>query len=167
MIYTEKRKYLNYLVEEYSDMVYRLAMARTKEKENAEDVYQEVFLRLSKKIPNFESTEHEKAWIIRVTINCSKNILSSKHLKHNVELKENIYDDNTVPDKNDEANDLYCVVLDLPLKYRTVIHLFYYEGYKIEEISKILKTKENTVKSWLSRARERIKTKMEEGAKNE
>ena len=87
MIYTDPNKYMEYLIEEYSDMVYRLAMSRTRKKENSEDVYQEVFLRLAKKLPEFESKDHEKAWIIKVTINCSKNILSSKFSKHDVELR--------------------------------------------------------------------------------
>ena len=167
MLYTDKDKYLKYLIEEYSDMVYRLAMSRTRKKENSEDVYQEVFLRLSKKLPIFESKEHEKSWIIRVTINCSKNVLGSKHIKYNVELDENIHDDVMAQDRSDEKNDIYYAVLGLPLKYRTVIHLFYYEGYKIEEISKILKVKENTIKSQLVRAREKLKTKIEEGFKDE
>ena len=163
-MHTDSNKYLEYLVEEYSDTIYRLAMSRTRNKENAEEVYQEVFLRLARKLPEFESKEHEKAWLIKVTINCSKNLLSSKHLKNNAELKEN---DNIVLDENDGKNDVYFAVLDLPLKYRTVIHLFYYEGYKIEEMSKILEANTNTIKSWLSRAREKLKTKMQGGLDDE
>jgi len=80
MVNKSRNEYLEYLVETYSDTVYRLAMSRTRNKETSEDVYQEVFLRLAKKIPEFENEIHEKAWIIRVTINCSKNIF-----KNNVE----------------------------------------------------------------------------------
>ena len=161
---TDKDKYLEYLIEEYSDTIYRLAMSRTRNKEVSEDVYQEVFLRLAKKIPEFESKEHEKAWMIRVTINCSKTILSSKHLKSNAELKEN---DSIILDEADEKNDVYYAVAGLPLKYRTVIYLFYYEGYKIEEMSMILDANVNTVKSWLSRARAELKTKIEGGLEDE
>lgn len=157
MIYTNKEDYLKYLIDEYSNMVYRLALSRTKNKETSEDVYQEVFLRLSKKLPDFQSTEHEKAWLIRVTINCTKNILSSNFMRSKEELKENI------PFETEEKGMVYYAVLALPLKYRTIIHLFYYEGYKIEEISKILDMNENTIKTRLSRAREKLKSKMKGG----
>ena len=167
----EKDKYLEYLIEEYSDMVYRLAMSRTRKKEASEDVYQEVFLRIAKKLPEFENKEHEKAWLIRVTINCSKNILMDKFTKHTAgeelctcqsECNSSLQNE-MLPDKSDEKNDLYYAVLDLPLKYRTVIHLFYYEGYKIEEISRMLKIKESTIKSQLLRAREMLKVKVKGG----
>ena len=72
MEYMEKNKYIEKMVEKYSDMVYRLALIRTKTRENSEDVYQEVFLRLFKKLPNFENENHEKAWLIKVTINCTR-----------------------------------------------------------------------------------------------
>ena len=160
----DTKEYLEYLIEEYSDTVYRLAISRLRNKENAEDVYQEVFLRLSKKIPKFESKEHEKAWIIRVTINCSKTLLGSKHLKSTEELS---LQDGSYIDNPDDKNDVLLAVLQLPIRYRTVIHLFYYEGYKIEEISEILGAKENTVKSWLMRARKKLKSEMEGGLDDE
>lgn len=156
MDYTNKNQYLEKMINKYSDMVYRLAFVRTKTKENSEDVYQEVFLRLSRKLPTFKSEEHEKAWLIRVTINCSKNLLNSKFLKNTLEINEEIFFE------TEERHDIYYAVQELPLKDRTVIHLYYYENYKISEISKILKVKENTVKSQLSRAREKLKLIMQE-----
>lgn len=157
MEYIDKNRYLENMVEKYSDMVYRLALTRTKSKENSEDVYQEVFFRLARKLPKFESEEHEKAWIIKVTINCSKNLLNSKFLKYNSELKEEIIFETK------ERHDIYYAVQELPLKYRTIIHLYYYEQYKINEISKILNISENTIKSRLARAREKLKQKIEGG----
>lgn len=157
MEYIDKNKYLENMVEKYSNMVYRLALTRTKSKENSEDVYQEVFLRLARKLPNFESKEHEKAWLIKVTINCSKNLLNSNFLKYNSELKEEIIFETK------ERHDIYYAVQELPLKYRTIIHLYYYEQYKINEISKILNISENTIKSRLARAREKLKQKVEGG----
>ncbi len=157
MEYVDKNKYIEKMIEKYSNIVYRLALTRTKSKENSEDVYQEVFLRLYKKLPNFENEEHEKAWLIRVTINCSKNLLNSKFLKNTTQIKEDI----TFETK--ERHDIYYAVQELPLKYRTIIYLYYYENYKINEISKILKINENTVKSRLSRAREKLKQKIEGG----
>ena len=157
MVYLNKEKYLEMMIEKYSDMVYRLALTRTKSKENSEDVYQEVFLRLSREMPDFKTEEHEKAWLIKVTINCSKNLLNSTFLKHTAEMKEDI------AFETKERHDIYYAVQELPLKYRTIIHLYYYEGYKINEISKILKINENTVKSRLARAREKLKEKVEGG----
>lgn len=161
MEYTNKDEYLKSMIDKYSNMIYRLALTRTKTKENSEDVYQEVFLRLSKKLPQFESEEHEKAWLIRVTINCSKNLLNSKFLKNKTELNDEIVFETK------ERHKIYYAVQELPLKYRTIIYLYYYENYKINEISKILKMKENTVKSQLARARERLKVKIDGGESNE
>lgn len=156
MDYTNKNQYLEKMINKYSNMVYRLAFVRTKTKENSEDVYQEVFLRLARKMPIFKNEEHEKAWLIKVTINCSKNLLNSKFLKNTLELKEEM----TFETK--ERHDVYYAVQELPLKDRTVIHLYYYENYKISEISKILKVKENTIKSQLLRAREKLKLIIQE-----
>ena len=155
MEYTNKNQYLEKMVEKYSNMIYRLALIRTKTKENSEDVYQEVFLRLAKKMPDFKSEEHEKAWLIRVTINCSKNLLNSKFFRNTAELKEDI------PFETEEKHDIYYSVQKLPIKYKTIVHLYYYENYKIKEISQILKMKENTVKSYLARAREKLKMEEE------
>ena len=155
MEYTNKNQYLEKMVEKYSNMIYRLALIRTKTKENSEDVYQEVFLRLAKKMPDFKSEEHEKAWLIRVTINCSKNLLNSKFFRNTSELKEDI------PFETEEKHNIYYSVQKLPIKYKTIVHLYYYENYKINEISQILKMKENTVKSYLARAREKLKMEEE------
>lgn len=157
MVYLNKEKYLEMMIEKYSNMIYRLALTRTNSKENSEDVYQEVFFRLSRKMPIFESEEHEKAWLIKVTINCSKNLLNSKFLKNTTEMKDDIVFETK------ERHDIYYAVQELPLKYRTIIHLYYYEGYKVNEISKILNTNENTIKSRLARAREKLKEKIEGG----
>ena len=155
MEYTNKNQYLEKMVEKYSNMIYRLALIITRTKENSEDVYQEVFLRLAKKMPDFKSEEHEKAWLIRVTINCSKNLLNSKFFKNTSELKEDI------PFETEEKHNIYYSVQKLPIKYKTIVHLYYYENYKIKEISQILKMKENTVKSYLARAREKLKMEEE------
>ena len=155
MEYTNKNQYLEKMVEKYSNMIYRLALIRTKTKENSEDVYQEVFLRLAKKMPDFKSEEHERAWLIRVTINCSKNLLNSKFFRNTAELKEDI------PFETEEKHNIYYSVQKLPIKYKTIVHLYYYENYKIKEISEILRMKENTVKSCLARAREKLKMEEE------
>ena len=154
---TNKNEYLSYMIEKYADMVYRIALTRTNNKHDSEDIFQEVFLRVTKKMPVFESKEHEKAWIIRVTINCSNTLLTSSWKTKTQELEENI------EFETKESHDVYYEVAKLPKKYRTVIYLFYYEGYKINEISKILNTNESTITTWLARAREKLKKNMSEG----
>lgn len=161
MVYTNKNDYLEQMIEKYSNMIYRLAMARTGNRENSEDIYQEVFLRLAKKMPDFKNEEHEKAWLIRVTINCSKNLLNSAFLKHRTEIDENI------SFETEERHDIYYAVQKLPQKYKTVIYLYYYEDYSIKEISRILHNNENTVKSRLSRARKALEKSIEGGFENE
>lgn len=161
MVYLNKNEFLEQTIEKYSNMVYRLAMARTRNIETSEDVYQEVFLRLARKMPEFESEEHKKAWLIRVTINCSKSILNSSFIKHRADLDENL------SFETPERHDIYYAVLNLPIKYRTVIHLYYYENYSIKEISKILKLNENTIKTRVSRARQKLEKTVKGGIENE
>lgn len=161
MVYINKKQILEDTIEKYSNMVYRLAVARTGKTEEAQDVYQEVFLRLAKKMPDFESEEHKKAWLIRVAINCSKTLLNSSFVRHRAELDENL------SFETPERHDLYYAVLKLPIKYRTVVHLYYYENYSIKEISKILKTNENTVKTRLSRARKQLEEAVKGGIEDE
>lgn len=152
-----KNEYLNYMVEKYANMVYRIALTRTNNKTDSEDIFQEVFLRVTKKMPVFETEEHEKAWMIRVTLNCSNSFLTSSWRKKVEQLEENM------EFETKERHDVYYEVAKLPVKYRTVIYLFYYEGYKINEISKILNTNESTIKTQLARAREKLKKNMNGG----
>lgn len=161
MVCINKKQYLEETIEKYSNIVYRLAMARTGNSEEAQDVYQEVFLRLAKKMPEFQSEEHKKAWLIRVTINCSKTILNSSFIKHRTELDENL------SFETPERHDIYYAVLKLPIKYKTVVHLYYYENYSIKEISNILRTNENTIKSRLARARKQLEIAIKGGIEDE
>lgn len=145
------------VVEKYFNMVYKLALSQTKETHHADDVCQEVFLRYIRSSTSFESEEHLKAWLIRVTINCSKNIFSNSWFQKTVPLTEEIMFE------NEEKGDVYYATLSLPQKYRTVIHLFYYEDLSVAEIARYLKTKESTVKSQLHRGREMLKEKLKGG----
>ena len=157
----QREVYLSKIIEEYADMVYRIALTRCKSIENAEDIFQDVFMKFSEKNPKFKNKEHEKAWFIRVTINLSKNIKSSAWNKKVVRLDENI-EFNT-----EEENEIYSIVCNLPQNYRTVIYLLYYEWYKVDEISKLMGKPEGTIKTWLFRAREILKEKIEGGFENE
>jgi RNA polymerase sigma-70 factor (ECF subfamily) len=138
----------------HSDMVYRLAVARVKNKYDADDILQEVFLRFIKCKDKIENEEHLKALLIRITINCSKSLLTSSWFKRTEALSENL-------SVTDEFSDTLDAVLRLPQKYRTVIHMHYYMGYSVDEIADILKSKPSTVKSWLHRARQKLKIDLE------
>lgn len=139
------------IAERYIDTVYRLAFARTKSRECAEDVTQDVFLKLIQSKKQFEHEEHLKAWLLRVTINHTKDLLMSSWFRRTDALDENI------PAADDEKSELYEAVMQLPVKYRTVIHLHYYEGYSIDEIAEIIKVRQGTVKAQLHRGREMLK----------
>jgi len=157
----QKENDINEIIEKYSDMVYRIALTRTGCIENAEDIFQDVFIKFSEKKPKFENEEHEKAWFIRVTINMTKNMNNSSWNKKIVTLDESIVFETK------EENDVFSVVCQLPQNYKTVIYLSYYEGYKVKEIASLMKTREGTVKTWLFRAREILREKLEGGFENE
>lgn len=143
------------IVEKYSKTVYRLAFAQTKNRNDADDVFQEVFLRYIRKKPSFESSEHEKAWFLRVTLNCCKNIWMSRKRGKSEQIDENI------AWESGEEIQLDQYLKELPKDYRTVIHLFYYEDLSTAEISRILDRKESTVRVQLTRARRLLRDMME------
>lgn len=134
----------------YSDMVYRLALNRCRCRDDAEDVMQDVFVRYVRRNPVFDSADHQRAWLIRVTINCTNSLLSSTWHKNTTALMEDI------PINMQDEWDVYSSVLRLNKNQRTVVHLYYYEGYTVKEIAQLMETNPNTVKSWLRRARERL-----------
>lgn len=140
----------------YSDMVYRLAFARTGTGHDADDVYEEVFLRYLKKKPKFQSEEHRRAWLIRVTINCSNTFLTSVWQRRTQELPEDL------PFRHQEDYQLYGYLQQLSAKYRSVIHLFYYEEMSVEEIGRLLHLKPSTVRTRLTRAREKLRRILKE-----
>lgn len=142
------------IVEKYFDTVYRLALSQTKNQADAEDITQDVFLSFVQNTKPFSSHEHIKAWLIRVTINRSLSLFSSVWHKRTEALTDEI------PFDSPEKSDVYYAVLDLPPKYRAVIHLFYYEDMSVADIAIALKRNESTVKSQLHRARELLKNKL-------
>ena len=144
------------VADKYIDTIYRLALSRTKTPQYAEDITQDVFVKLLSLQKDFQSEEHLKAWLLRVTINLTKDLFLSSWYKKTDKLSENI----TYEDK--EKSDLYYAVMKLPRKYRTVIHLHYYEGYSVEETAKIIGATAGTVKSQLHRGRGMLKEIMKE-----
>ena len=149
------KEFKHSMVEKYFNMIYKLALSQTGEKHHAEDVTNDVFLKFISGTKEFESEEHVKAWLIRVTINCSKSIFSNSWFKKTVPLEDNI-----AVDMPEEESGVYQAVLALPQKYRAVIHLFYYEELSTLQIAEYLKLNEATVRSQLHRGRELLKTKL-------
>lgn len=139
---------------QYADMVYRLAFSQTQNRSDADDVFQEVFLRYMRRAGAFESEEHEKAWLLRVTVNCSRKLWRSAWFRRTVALDETVTFD--MPEETGVARAL----LQLPQKYRTVIHLFYYEDMPVAKIAETLGMKESAVRTRLTRARELLRTKL-------
>lgn len=156
-----KEELIEEKIRKYSNMIYRLAFSMLKSKDDSEDIYQDVIIKFFNNIDTFKSEEHEKAWLIRVTINECNSLHRKGWFKNSAELDEEI------PYLDKETDEVFYVVAELPVKYRTVIYLFYYEDYKVSEISKILDTNESTIKSQLSRAREMLKQKLKGGFENE
>ena len=136
--------------------MFRAALAITGSRSDAEDIVQDAFLKLFEKQPHFESPEHETAWMIRVTVNLCKNRLRSHWWRKTEPLLEDY------PAQTDEQQSIIETVLALPSKYRTVIHLFYYEGYKAREIAEITEQKESTIREQLTRARRMLKRYLED-----
>ncbi len=148
------REQAEQLIERQSGTVYRLAYSQTGSRSDADDVYQEVFLRYLKKQPVFESPEHERAWFIRVTLNCCKKLWASPWRRHDVPLEE------TISTELPEPQYLVEELKKLPRKYSAVLHLFYWEDMTVEEIGRLLDMKPNTVKSRLFRGRELLKARL-------
>lgn len=131
----------------YADMVYRLAFLRLRSSADAEDILQEVFVRCLRNGKAFHDAEHQKAWLIRVTVNCTKTLATSAWRRHTVPERDDVL---TVME---DHTDVYAAVLALPKDYRTAIHLHYYEGYSVREIAKLTGSTEQAIKSRLFRAR--------------
>lgn len=131
--------------------LYRLALGYARNVEDAEDICQNAFMKLLDYRGAFEAPENCKAWLIRVTINLSKNLLRSRRSLQITEL------DDELPALEPHEHELLETVMSLPPKYRAVIHLYYYEGYSVKEIADIVGSSVSTVTTRLSRARERLK----------
>lgn len=140
------------IVNTYRDSILRLSYAYLKDIHEAEDVAQEVFVAYIKSAPAIKNEQKRKAWLLKVTANKCKNLLASARLKNNVELKDELF---YLPE--DDLNVIEYVYA-LKEKYRIPIHLYYYEGYSIAEIAKLLDVPPATVGTRLSRARKLLKT---------
>ena len=152
----EQRENFEQAVEQYSFLVYRLAFSYVKNRHDADDIFQEVFLRYLKKMPRFESEEHRKAWLIRVTANCAKKFFRSASRKRNLPVDETAASSQREDIWLEEALD------KLPPNDRAVLHLFYFEDLSVRDICRILNRRESTVRTQLTRARRKLKEILKE-----
>lgn len=154
----------------YMPMVYRIAFSRLGSPHDAEDITQEVFLKYYRADITYNDEEHRKAWLIRCAINCTKNLVTSAWFRHRAsdEGLENIEEYGDIPGSDDDIGRIeqksavMSAVMKLPEKYRTAIHLFYFEDMSVAQISKATGIREATVKSQLSRARDMLKPMLKE-----
>ena len=135
-------------------MVRRLCLVHLKNPADTEDIFQNVFLKYVLSPVVFESPEHEKAWLIRVTLNACKDLVKSFFRSRTVPLEELL--DQPAP-LLEEHREVLEAVLALPRKYRDAVYLHYYEGYTAAEIGKLLGKNTNTVYTLLTRAREQLR----------
>lgn len=141
---------------QYKDLLYRIAFTYVKNKVDAEDILQETFLKYYYKEPVFENKEHEKRWLIRVTINLCKNHLLSFWYRNRCEMSDQFF-----MDFNDDEMLLLQEIMKLPTKQRGIIYLHYYEGYSCKEIGEIMGLGDSAVKMRLKKGRELLRKSME------
>ncbi len=156
------------IIAEYSDLVYRVAITGVKNKEDAEDIFQEVFISLMKHLNDIENETHLKHWLIRATINRSKNL----HLcfwKRKVELSQDYMNSQCGPTYDDDfvIQEVRKEIRALPPKFRSAVYLYYFEEYSVNEIASILRVPIGTIKSRLHTARSILKDKLKEVGSNE
>lgn len=144
----------------YNQSLFRIAYSYVKNQADAEDIIQETFFKRLCRSSGFASEEHEKRWLIRITVNLCKNHVKSFWHKNRTMMGE--MPGQTMADPGGEE-DLWREVLALPEKYNISMYLHYYEGYTCKEIAKILKCKESTVKMRLKKGRELLKIELLEG----
>lgn len=144
-------------MELYADMVYRLCLVHLKNPQDAEDVFQTVFMKYVLSSAAFESPEHEKAWFIRVTLNACRDLLRSLFRRQAVPLEELL----DLPEEDSgEDREVLRAVLELPVKYRDPVYLHYFEGYTAPEIGRLMRKNVNTVYSLLGRAKAMLREKL-------
>ncbi len=158
------REVTDEVVRYYSPMIYRIALTKTKSSYDADDIFQEVFMKLCLNEKEFETEEHRKAWLIRVTINCCNSHFTAPWRKNIDSLEDatesQLRDETVEVCELEEGPDVYAQVLKLPQNMREVVLLYYYEEMSIREISQVLQTSEVNIKKRLSRARQKLKIEL-------
>lgn len=147
----------------YKDMVYGIALTHTNNRVDAEDVFQEVFLTYHRKQPSFDNAELRKAWLIVTTINCAKRVVSGTWQKKVVPLHEDAEHariDDRFHFRTDEQDMVFSALQELPTRYKTVLHLFYFEDLSVIQIGTLLDLEVGTVKVQLSRGRAMMRDRL-------
>ena len=147
------------LVQRYHQNLYALAYTVCSNREDAEEAAQDAFIQYHISKKEFDSEEHIRAWLIRVTINKAKNAAKSFWRPNRTSLEDQL---TTLSFESEEASQVFEAVMQLAPKYRIVVHLFYYEDYSVREIAEILKISEANVKTRLSRARAMLRDTLKE-----
>lgn len=147
-----------HLANTYADAILRLSYAYLKNTDDAQDICQTVFVKLLSNPREFDSAEHEKAYVLRMAANACKDLLKSPWHRRKCSLEECMQ----IPAPEERDGSVLAAVKELPEKYRVVIHLFYFEGYQAGEIGKLLGIPTATVHTRLARGREKLKPYLEE-----
>lgn len=145
------------LLGRHGESILRLAYSYLHNQSDAEDILQDTLIQYLRTSPTLESPAHEKAWLLRVAGNLSKNLLRAQGYRQADQLEETL-----VAQEREDLSYVWDAVKALPVPYREAIHLFYYEGYSTAQIAQILDQKESTVRSRLKRGREKLKPLLEE-----
>ncbi len=145
------------LLDQHGESILRLAYSYLHNQSDAEDILQDTLIQYLRTAPVLESPAHEKAWLLRVAGNLSKNLLRAQGYRQADELEESL-----VAQEREDLSYVWEAVKALPVPYREAVHLFYYEGYSTAQIAQILDQKESTVRSRLKRGREKLKPLLEE-----
>ena len=154
------KDYISDLLDKYGDMVLRIAYTYLKNRADAEDIVQDVFLRIIDKNPSFNDENHEKSWLIRATINMCKNKVNMFWNKNKCSIDD--VQEFAVSDKYNTDTSVFQAVMALGEKYRVVVYMYYYEGYSTPEIAKVIGKSETTIRSLLHRARNKLKDMLKE-----
>lgn len=148
---------VNRAIDVYADTVKRICILHLKNTSDTEDIFQEVFLKYALTSVSFESEEHEKAWLIRVTINQCKDWMKRIFHRQTIRIDDVI---TLAAEQKEDYSDVLYAVLSLPQKYKDVVYLYYYEGYSAVEIGKMLGKNTNTIYTLLSRAKDKLREKL-------
>jgi RNA polymerase sigma factor (sigma-70 family) len=146
-----------HILQTHGNSILRIAYSYLQNMSDAEDILQDTLIQFLKTAPVFENITHEKAWLMRVAINLSKNRIKYRKTRETMEL-----DDSLACEESSDLSFVWDAVNSLPVKYREIIHLYYHEGYSTTEIASLLQQKENTVRSFLQRGRNQLKRILQE-----
>lgn len=145
------------ILHDYGNGILRMAYSYLQNMDDAEEILQETLIQFLRKAPKFENAEHEKAWLLHVAANLSKN-----RIKYNQIRKTDELDETLIAEEKQDLAFVWEAVKSLPEKYREVIHLHYHEGYQIAQIAQILNRRESTIRSDLRRGREKLRAILKE-----